>query len=364
MLVKRENRTKSNDLIVVYRPCTVDELLGNDTSRKVIKNNLDNNKVSHTTLLSGPSGCGKTTVARIMALGLNCEKADGPTSTPCMECNSCVSILNQTSLDVMEINVGKDRGKGDIEKVVRDLSSNPFSSRCKVIIFDEAHNLTSAAKSLLLKETEDGYAHVYFIFCTNHPEELSAKDKKSGGDPFLGRCSKIEFRPLSEEELKDMLVNVLQFEGEDYDEKVLDYITEVSNSVPRDALMLLNDVINEGSWGMEVVTGLAGQMLEYEDPQIMKLGATLMKGKWRESRDLYSKLVIKFPTESIRLAIAGCVTGRLKRAKKISECRKCSAVLDIMTVPIYAGGKAAEHSFYNYLFKSADIIQNSTNDMG
>ena len=156
----------------------------------------------------------------------------------------------------------------------------------------------------------------------------------------------------------------LKGEGEDYDEKTLDYIIEVSNQVPRDALMLLNDVINEGSWDLKIVKGLAGQMLEYDDPQIMKLGVTLMNGKWMESRDLYSKLVTKFPTESIRLAMAGCVTGRLKKSKKISECRNCSSILDIMTVPIYAGGKAAEHSFYNYLFKSADIIQKSKNNMG
>lgn len=363
MLVKREHKTKSNDLIVVYRPCTVDEMLGNETNKKIIKNNLDNNKVPHTMLLSGASGCGKTTVARMIALGLNCERSEGPTSTPCMECNSCVSILNQVSPDVMEINVGRDRGKGDVEKVVNDLSSSPFGARCKVVIFDEAHRLTSAAKSLLLKEIEDGYAHVYFIFCTNHPEELQSKDKK-GGDPFLGRCSKVKFKPLTETEIRDMLTNVAQFEGEEYDEKIFDYIIEVSNKIPRDALMLLNDVINEGSWDLKVVKGLAGQMLEYDDPQIMKLGITLLQGKWMESRDLYTKLVTKFPTESIRLAIAGCVTGRLKKAKKISECRNCSSVLDIMTVPIYAGGKAAEHSFYNYLFKSADIIQKSKNNLG
>lgn len=363
MLVKRENRTKSNDLIVVYRPCTVDELLGNETNKKIIKNNLDNDKVPHTMLLSGASGCGKTTMARIIALGLNCEKSNGPTSTPCMECNSCIGILNQISPDVLEINAGKDRGKGYVEKVVSDLSSNPFGARSKVIIFDEAHKLTPDAKSLLLKEIEDGYAHVYFMFCTNHPEELEGKSKK-GGDPFLGRCSKIKFKPLTEEEVKGMLINVAQFEGEDYNEKILDYIIEVSNQVPRDALMLLNDVINEGSWDLKIVKGLAGQMLEYDDPQIMKLGVTLMGGKWMESRDLYSKLVTKFPTESIRLAMAGCVTGRMKRSKKISECRNCSAILDIITVPIYAGGKAAEHSFYNYLFKSADIIQKSKNNMG
>lgn len=360
MLVKREIKNGSNDLIVVYRPCTVDELLGNEVNKRIIKNNLDKGKVAHTLLLSGPSGCGKTTVARIIALGLNCESADNSTSKPCMECQSCIEIFNRINHDVIEINVGKESGKGDVINIVNHLASNPFSLRHKVIIFDEAHKLTTAAKDLLLKEMEDGYGHVYFIFCTNQPEELRGKSKK-GGDPFLGRCTKLDFKQLDDEEIEELLINIVQFEGEEYNKEVVDYIVNNSRGVPRDAIQLLSYTIDEGSWDIKAVKQLAGQLLDEEDPQIIKLSQALVKGKWMESRDLYSKLITKFPTESIRLAVTGYITNCLKRAKKVNDCRKFSSILDIITVPIYAGGKAAEHNFYNYLFKSADIIQKFKN---
>ena len=189
MLVKRTSRTGANDLNTVYRPCTVNEVLGNKTNVNIIRKSLDKNTLSHTLLFTGDAGCGKTTAARIIALGLNCEQNDKPTSNPCLQCMSCRSILNLNSMDVMEINVGQSGGKDAVDSVARDLPSAPFGVRYKVIIFDEAHKLTSAAQDLLLKIIEDGYGHVYFVFCTNKPEKLT--------DAFIGRCSVMHFGRIS-----------------------------------------------------------------------------------------------------------------------------------------------------------------------
>ena len=135
MLVKRISRTGANDLNTIYRPCTVDEMLGNPTNVNMLRKGLDEKTLPHTLLFTGDPGCGKTTAARIIALGLNCESQDKPTSKPCLECSSCRAILNQNSPDVFEVNVAQTGGKDHVDNIVKDLPSAPFSMRFKVIVF-------------------------------------------------------------------------------------------------------------------------------------------------------------------------------------------------------------------------------------
>lgn len=366
MLVKRKSLTGSNDLNTVYRPCKPDELLGNEANRKLIINNLNNDKVPHTLLLSGPAGCGKTTAARIIALGLNCknpakvvDKAGREEielrSEPCLDCDSCRAVLNHNSIDVVEINVGKDSGKGDVSKIVEDLASAPFNSRFKIIIFDEAHMLTDAAKNLLLKEIEDGYSHVYYMFCTNQPEAL--KSKKKGGDAFLSRCSKMKFEALSTDEITEMLNNVSEYEGEEPNPDVISFIAKETKGVPRDALLILNDVINEGSWTLDAVKQFTGILLDEEDKNIKQLCQALKNGKYKEAVAVYEKLLKKFATESIRIPVTGYFVACLKNGRTIRDGKIFSAILDILTVPIYHPGKPGEHIFYNYMFKIVDIVR-------
>jgi len=355
MLVKRESKIRGNSLNTVYRPCTVDEMLGNNENKKLLKNHLESSTLPHTLLFSGPAGCGKTTAARILSLGLNCESVPISTPKPCLVCNSCKSILNGSNMDVHEINVGRDGGKDAVTKLVKDLPSAPFSAKKKVLIFDESHKLTEAAKDLLLKEIEDGYSHVYFIFCTNQPDAL--KSKKKGGDAFLSRCSKMKFEALPTEEIKDMLVNVVQFEGQEYNEDVINFIAEETKGVPRDALIILNDVIGEGSWSIDAVKKFLGVLIDDDDPNIIELCRALITGEFKKSASLYEKLSKTLPAEGIRIAVCGYFVACMRKSNKIGEGLRFSKILDIITEPIHSvTGKPADHIMYNYMFKATDII--------
>jgi len=350
MLIRRITDNGANDLITVYRPCTPDELVGQEINKKIIKNNLDKCTTPHTLLFTGPPGCGKTTAARIIALGLNCESIQsGSTSKPCLTCSMCRTTLNGGNMDVVEINVGKSGGKDAVDKITENLSFNPMLSRNKVLIFDEAHKLTDAAQDLLLKKIEDGFSHVYFIFCTNEPEKLKTA--------FLDRNSSMHFGAISIDLLRDMLINICDYEGIIHNRAILNYIAEVSKGVPRRAINNLKSVIDEGSWDLvKIKTLLENQMVDEDNPNIMEIGILIMSGKFNGVIKVLKELKT-IPEEQIRIAVAGFFTNKLTWAKKFDDADKYSEILDFMTKPLLLTGKPAYHILVNNFYKACKIMR-------
>lgn len=354
MIVRRETKMGSNDLNTVYRPCRVDEILGNETNKKIIRNALDSNKVHHTQLFTGDAGCGKTTAAKIVALGLNCETA-GISSVPCLTCNTCKSLLEGNNIDVKEINVGQTGGKDYVDMIIRDLAMAPFNSRFKVIIFDEAHKLTDAAKDLLLTPTEQGFDHVYFIFCTNQPEKLRAKVKR-GDEPFLGRCFTLNFGRISVDLIKDLLKNICEFEGYPSNEEVLELIAEESKGVPRNAIMWLDKISVEGSWSTAAAKEMcSGVGFDENDPQVIELSRALNSGNFKQSIKIFDSIKT-LPVETIRIIVTNYFVSCLKGSKKVGDGIRFSKILDVLLEPIYEQGKLAQYKWYNYMFKISDIV--------
>ncbi len=349
MLLRRDSRTGANDLHTVYRPCTVDEVLGNTTNMNIIRKGLDNGDLSHAFLFTGDAGCGKTTAARIIALSLNCE-TNGPSSRPCLECVSCRSILNHNCLDVMEINAGStDGGKGKVEQIAKDLPSSPFMSKYKVVIFDEAHEITSAAQNLLLKVIEDGYAHVYFIFCTNKPEKLIGT--------FVDRCSIMHFGRISQDLILKLLYNVAEFEAMELNPEVLALIAKEARGVPRNALVWLKQVSDEGSWSIEAAKDIIDITLDADDPQIIEISKTLIKGNFKPAWQAYDKIKKKATAESVRIGVMSYFVGCLKRARSYQEGNKFSDVIDVLSPPIYEKGRPADYKLINYLYKVTRVMK-------
>lgn len=354
MLIRRETKYGSNSFLTVYRPCTIEEFIGSSSVKTLVANYLQKGNLPHILLLTGEAGLGKTTLARIIALSLNCENSQN--NTPCLVCSSCVSIFNSNNIDVHEINVGSNSGKDAVDGLVSDLSSAPFSSKYKILIFDEAHRLSSAAQALLLKKMEDCYSHVYIIFCTNEPEKLTSKS--SDDDPFLDRCKILHLDVLSNHEIMSLLENVAQFEGVAYTKDILEYICDLSKGVPRKALNFLDSVITEGSWNIKNVKSLlTGIIIDEDDVEIIELSKLLIKRDFSTSCSMFEKLVKKYPVESIRVAVCGFFVGCLKRSS-IKTGKNISNALTYLTVPIYITGKPAEHLFFNIMFKVVATLEN------
>ena len=231
------------DYPLVYRPCRMSEVYGQDEARRAITYSLDQETLPHAVLFQGISGTGKTTIGRIIAMGLNCKK--GPTSEPCGDCDPCKAVLNGCSFAFKELDAGYLSGIDKMREERQNFSAAPMGlERFKIILIDECHRLTEPAQNVLLKPIEDGWRHVYFIFCTTNPKRTI--------ETLRNRCMQFEFKGLQAEELKKLLYDVCENENLEPDQVTIENIIKESNGMPRNALWLLQRAVGCGKLGSRV----------------------------------------------------------------------------------------------------------------
>ena len=155
-----------------YRPASFAEVIGQDHVTRPLSVALDSGRINHAYLFTGPRGCGKTSSARILARSLNCVQ--GPTSTPCGVCNSCVSLApgGPGNLDVVELDAASHNGVDDMRDLRDRATYAPAESRYRIFIIDEAHMITTQGFNALLKIVEEPPEHLIFIFATTEPEKV------------------------------------------------------------------------------------------------------------------------------------------------------------------------------------------------
>ncbi|MFD3823431.1 DNA polymerase III subunit gamma and tau [Streptomyces sp. NPDC058625] len=243
-----------------YRPESFAEVIGQEHVTDPLQQALRNNRVNHAYLFSGPRGCGKTTSARILARCLNCEQ--GPTPTPCGQCQSCQDLARggPGSIDVIEIDAASHGGVDDARDLREKAFFGPAGSRYKIYIIDEAHMVSPQGFNALLKVVEEPPEHLKFIFATTEPEKVIGT--------IRSRTHHYPFRLVPPGVLRDYLGEVCRREDSPVEDGVLPLVVRAGAGSVRDSMSVMDQLL--ASSGPDGVTyAMATSLLGYTDGSLL-----------------------------------------------------------------------------------------------
>ena len=258
-----------------YRPKTFDSVLGQDRVVNVLKNQVKSGNISHAYLFSGERGTGKTTCAKIFAKAINClNPKDG---SPCMECENCKAIEEETTIDVVEMDAASNRRIDDIRNLKDNVIYPPNKLKYKVYIIDEAHMITREAFNALLKIMEEPPSHLVFILATTEIEKIPST--------ILSRVQKYEFNKIDENKIKEQIDYILEDKSITMENEAIRLIIKKANGAMRDALSILDQVLSleKDSYKLSEVENLLGVVDFYD---IDKLARAIVRKDSSKALDL------------------------------------------------------------------------------
>ncbi len=218
-----------------YRPQRFAEVIGQEHVTRTLKNAIEQQRIAHGYIFSGHRGIGKTTVARILAMALNCRSADHPVPEPCGVCESCTEIRAGNSVDVIEIDAATNRGIDEIRELRDAARYRPARDRFKIWILDEAHQITDAAFNALLKTLEEPPGHVIFMLATTQPEDIP--------QTIRSRCQHFSFHAVRFDDILSQLRDLAGRENIKAEADALALLAEAGDGSMRDALSILDQAI-------------------------------------------------------------------------------------------------------------------------
>lgn len=288
-----------------FRPKTFDEIIGNKDTVESLQSLLQQKDPPHTFLFSGMTGCGKTTLARIVANELGCSEYDR-----------------------VELNSSNNRGIDTARDIISQMSFKPLQGKCKVYILDEVHATTKDFQHAMLKALEDVPRHCYFILCTTELEKLLKT--------ILNRCSRFEVHKLNVKMVMRLLNNVLAIHKAKIGIDVLEKIAEESEGIPRQALIMLQQVIDikDESKAIKII-----QSIKTDQKQVIDLCRALNDMKqWSIIAGIIKS--IEAEPESIRRAVLGYFTTIALNAKDKKTALRSAMIIENFTDNYYDSGKA------------------------
>ena len=217
-----------------HRPRTFADVVGQEHVVRTLRNAIEQDRVHHAYLFVGSRGTGKTSMAKILAASLNC--VNGPTVTPCGVCDSCRSIADATSLDVIEMDAASNNSVDDIRDLREKVAYAPVSGRHKVYILDEAHMLSTAAWNAFLKTLEEPPPHTIFVLATTEANKVLPT--------VVDRCHRFDFARPTQQQIAGVLRRVADSESIQIPDEASALVARSATGSFRDALGTLEQLVS------------------------------------------------------------------------------------------------------------------------
>lgn len=331
------------DICSRYRPRKFSEVIGNENILKALKRTIDlGNKRSKAYLFLGDSGVGKTTVARIMAMGLNCEKGD--TVEPCLECENCKNALQGNAMHIQEMDSTRVNTKDGAGKVVDDMNMSTFTGRNKIYLFDEAHAFTEAAQNVLLKPIEEPPPDTYIFFCTTEENKII--------EPLRKRFVKYTFKNPPLKEKVQALLDI--WTQEDFKsrgwlikkEDLNEFLKRIRNKSLRDTFHDFNTFLMGGIDLIEIPEDLEGYESDTGNiPLLIEIGNVLEAFKALKEQ----KKSKNFTSERVKQGLLKYFSRKMLKADTEIEAMATSK---IMSCFMYDSEKTKTGELSPYLVKA------------
>lgn len=287
-------------LHIDYRPQNFEEIIGNNQTIDSLNSKLKQGDFPHALLFQGPSGCGKTTFARIIKNKLNCSDRD-----------------------FIEINAANNRGIDTARDILNNIQYKPIDGPVTIIMIDEVGATIKTFQEALLKPLEEAPDHVYFILCTTDPQKLLIT--------LRNRCSIFEVKKLTDKEMSELINWVITDCGVNLPNNIIELIIEQSDGCARQALVILDQIIDLEVDQMEDVI----KEIHSEEAQIKMLCQALLKNeRWSEIAKIVKGLTQE--PETIRRAVLGYMNVVLLNSGK----EQAKIIIDAFLDPYYDSGKA------------------------
>ncbi len=270
-----------------YRPKTLEDVCGQETIVKILKNSIRKNEINHAYLFAGPRGTGKTSIAKIFAKIVNCENLKD--CVPCEKCTSCTQTNNS---DIIEIDAASNNGVDEIRELRNKVNLVPSYGKYKVYIIDEVHMLTVGAFNALLKTLEEPPSHVIFVLATTDPQKIP--------ETILSRCQRLDFKKISNDAIVENLDKIAKKEKIKIEKEALYEIARLSDGGMRDSIGMLDQAkaYSEDEINLKDIHDINGTLTDVDMQELIldisesKLEKILEKtDKYNENGKNFTKLI-------------------------------------------------------------------------
>lgn len=332
-----------------YRPQNFEDVVGQEHIVRILKNQIENDNIGHAYLFSGTRGTGKTSTAKIFARAVNCPNSVN--QEPCNDCEVCRDIINDSIMDVVEIDAASNNSVDDIRELRESVKYSPTKAKYKVYIIDEVHMLSQGAFNALLKTLEEPPSYVIFILATTEPHKIPAT--------ILSRCQRFDFKRVTVKDMTFRMQKICKEENIDVEEKALNLIARNSQGALRDALSILDQCISFGDDKVEYkdVVELLGTV---NVDQLFDMAQSIIEQNTSESIKILNEFVLWGKD------IRNLINDLIDHFRNIMICKVSNEVEEIISLPEEVILKLKEQSNkvdINELIRVLNILSSTQDNM-